>query len=254
MKKISIKDLDFSKLTYKNYYNEESDIYIDNKKIYKLFKIFDYKELVNKEKKIEILNNKKLDKNIIIPDTIITQNGCFIGCGMDYIKNSNQLFDFRKYCNDINKLFDILKRISYILENNIHKNNIIVCDLSFSNIIIDKNFNSYFIDFDSCFVDNIEQNTIASLLFYYYKYRKVKIDINKNMDNLSLILNTLYIIFKKKINEISEFEYDELKEQIYFLEEIKELFIELKKQDRNIPNVPYISEFIKKKENYKFKS
>ena len=58
MKKISIRDLDFNKLTYKDYYNEESDIYIGNNKLYKLFKSFDYEELENKEKKIEILNNK----------------------------------------------------------------------------------------------------------------------------------------------------------------------------------------------------
>lgn len=254
MKKISIRDLDFNKLTYKDYYNEESDIYIGNNKLYKLFKSFDYEELENKEKKIEILNNKNLDKSIIIPDIIITQNDCFRGCGMDYIDNTRQLFSYKKHYNDLNNFMKIVNFVSNVLENSIHKNNIVVCDLSFSNIIIDEELNPYFIDFDSCSVDNIKTQVIASLLSYYYKYRKVTIDINQNMDRLSLILNTLYIIFRKKIENISLYEYDELKEQIYFLEELKELFLELKKQERFIPDVPYISEFIKKEEKYKFKS
>lgn len=254
MEKISIRDLDFNKLTYKNYHNEESDIYIGDNKLYKLFKYFDYEQLENKEKKIELLNNKDLDKRIIIPDIIITQNDCFRGCGMDYIDNTIQLFDYKKHYSDLNNFMKIVNSVSNVLENSIHKNNIVVCDLSFSNIIIDEKLNPYFIDFESCSIDNIEPEVISTLVYYYYRHRKIKININKNIDKLSLILYILYIIFRKKIENISLYEYDELKEQIYFLEELKELFLELKKQERFIPDVPYISEFIKKKEKYKFKS
>jgi len=127
----------------------------------KVLKVF--KDTVNKQeklKKIQLLMTKSLPSNIIKPlDIAYDKQKKFIG----YIMPKAEGEDVKKLGNkkyikvnnitiqDISKLALNIKDTLEVL----HSQNILISDLSDSNILFNKNFEPFFIDVDSWSVDNI---------------------------------------------------------------------------------------------------
>lgn len=238
--------------TYKKIDNiicTESNVYYDNKYFYKLYKNTKKHILERKELKINMLDGYTLD-NVILPKGKIKINKKFKGLFTDYIKKSYPLYNFKYVNNNIIDFLNIVKNSSITLRN-IHESEIIVSDLSFDNIIFDSNGNHYFIDFDSCSLNNVASDRIPFLTSDYLNFRNCDYEIDYNFDRLSIILCTYFSLFEKEIQDVNEKEYDALSEKIKTLKNMKFLFVELKKRYKELPELPYIDEFIEK-EQYTF--
>lgn len=250
MEIIRERDIDFHSLKkFKCKTNSESNLFYDDNFLYKIYRRSMLGVAERKEKKIKILNDgNKLD-NVIIPDKMILRRNFMSGCGMDYINNATVLFDFSTKNRSIDDFFKMIFEISLSLRK-IHNDprNIVIGDLSFSNIIFDENMRHYFIDFDSCMVGKLQADMISFLLYDYNKERSYfGYNVDCNTDRLCLVLNTLYTIFHKNIDELTMDEFDEKAEKVMVLRGMRELVLEIKRKMK-IAEVPYIDEFIPKKE------
>ena len=246
MAKIDLENIDLRKLHQINSKQHlESNLFHNQEHIYKIFKDLSIYQTMKKQRKIELLKDGENLENVIMPkDELFYQNE-FIGYTMEYIKNSIPLFDFNKRSKDISLFLKILLIVSKSLEK-IHQDprNILVGDLNFDNIIIDKDFNPYFVDFDSCKIKGLENEAIPAILGSYLLNRNIiKVDTTKNTDKFSLLLCTLYMIFKKHIDVVSIYQYDQKSEKIETLKNIREFILEMKKNEK-VPEVPYLHEII----------
>lgn len=232
-----------------NAFASESDVYHDNKYFYKIYKNAKKYILDRKELKVNMLEGYDL-KNVILPKGKIKINKKFRGFFTDYIKKSYPLYNFKYINNSITDFLNIIKNSSITLRN-IHESEIIVSDLSFDNIIFDLNGNHYFIDIDSCALNNVASDRIPLITSDYMNYRNCSYEIDYNFDRLSIILYTYFSFFEKEIQNVSEKEYDEVSEKIKTLKNMKFIFLELKKRYKDLPEFPYIDELIEK-EQYAF--
>jgi len=248
MEKIKLKSINIDKLKrIKCKYHMESQLYHDNKKVYKIFYECPKYKLEKKERKIELLNEGPKLPHVVMPIDKLVRDCRFAGYTMKYIYDSIPLYDIKKRNPDYKLLFKIISTISKNLQT-IHSDsrNIMVGDLNFNNIILDKWFNPYFIDFDSCKIDSLENENIPAILWGYFQTRNIKIPItNQNTDKISLLLSVLDIIFEKDISYITTYEYDKKAEYIKSLTNMKSIVLEMKKA-RKIPSVPYVHELIDK--------
>lgn len=227
--------------------NSESDLYLDGELLYKIFKKMTPRELRRKERKIELLSDGEKIENIILPESKIVNGNLINGYSMDYVKDSLILFEFAKKSKNINDFLRIVYDVSLTLRK-IHNDprNIIVGDLSFSNIIFDKNLNHYYVDFDGTMIGNIPSERISFLLNDYTVLRGIyRFDVDKNSDMFSLMLCTLHTIFGIEIDKVSMYDYDLVAEKNETLKSIREFVIEMKKKNNYIPKVPYMDEIIK---------
>lgn len=228
--------------------NIESDLYRDEELVYKIFK--DFKDLEKsvldkKERKIELLHDGIPLPRSVMPKDKLTEKDIFGGYRMKYIAYSQTLYSLFKETNDINLFFQILLIVSQTVEEiHLDPRNIIVGDLHFGNILVDKNFNPYFIDLDSCGIDGISNETTPGTLNTYRYNREIK-DFNatKNSDRLCLVLCTLGLLFKHHIDFVSMREFDKKAEQIETLRNMRELVDDIKKYS-SMPQILYIHEFI----------
>ena len=227
--------------------NSESNLYNDGEVLYKIFKKIPYRHLRRKKEKIELLSNGIELNNVVLPKDIIVSGSLLSGYTMDYKKEAIILFEFVKRSKNINEFLKLVYNVSQTLRE-IHNDprNIVVGDMSFSNVIFDKNFEHYFVDFDSCMIDGIPSDRISFLLSDYTVTRRIyNFDINKNTDRLSLILCMLHTIFAEEIDEISMYDYDYVSERVETLKNMREIVLEIKKNKKHIPEVPYVDELIK---------
>lgn len=232
----------------------ESDLFHNNTIVYKIYKNMPLSDMTTKERKIELLDDGAKLPNVVMPIDKLLYSDDFFGYTMKYINDSIPLFDFNINNKNINVLFNILNKISKSLTK-IHSDprNIIVSDLHFDNILIDRNYNPYFIDFDSCQIDGIDADTIPMMLHSYLQNRKIQtVDISQNSDKLCLLLCTLGMLFGKHIDEVKEYEIDKKTEQIKNLKDTKELILEIK-NSKTMPTVPYLHELIPFSNNKKVK-
>lgn len=246
MGKIELNSIDFSKLhKIDSQYHAESELFHDYKIAYKIFKGLSEYKLKKKQRKIELLADGPSLASTVMPIDEIFDKMSFSGSTMKYIDESISLFDFNKRSRDIHLFFQILMILSKSVQE-IHQDprDIIIGDLNFDNVIIDKNFNPYIIDIDSCQIDGLINETFPAILQLYYHIRGIKImETTRNNDRLSLILCTLYVIFKKDIDSISVYDFDEKAERIQTLRNMRGFILETKKF-QGIPEVPYIHELI----------
>ena len=246
MGRIDLENIDLRKLQQINSKQHlESDLFHDKEFAYKIFKDLSIYQIIKKERKMELLQDGECLPNVVMPiDKLFYQNQ-FRGYTMEYVKNSIPLFDFNKRSKDIGLFLKTLLIVSQSLEK-IHQDprNILVGDLNFDNIIIDKDFNPYFVDFDSCKIKELENETIPAILGSYLLNRNIiKVETTKNTDKFSLLLCTLYMIFKKHIDTVSMYQYDKKTERIETLKNIREFVLEMKKFEK-VPEVPYLHEII----------
>lgn len=227
--------------------NSESNLYTDGAILYKIFKELTPRKLKRKERKIELLNGGEKIDNIILPESKIINGNLISGYSMDYIKDSLILYEFTKKSKNINDFLKIIYEVSLTLRK-IHNDprDIAVGDLSFSNIIFDKNLKHYFVDMDGAMIDNIPSERISFLLNDYTILRGMyRFSIDKNSDIFSLMLCTLHTIFSIEIDKISMYDYDFVAEKNETLRNMREYVIEMKKKNNYIPSVPYMDEIIK---------
>ncbi|MDO5557749.1 MAG: serine/threonine-protein kinase [Clostridia bacterium] len=121
-----------------------------------LLKIFKQKvDIKKKENKVKELVKIKFPPNIMAPIDIVTMNGNFIGYSMKMAANTENLHEITKRKNIISRkinnkqLIEIAINIGKTVEM-LHKNNILIGDLSDCNILINiAKLKVYFIDVDS---------------------------------------------------------------------------------------------------------
>lgn len=240
MEILDIRDIDFSKLEMLDVLSSEGTLYFDDELFYKLYD--NLEDIDNKERKLLLLNEGINDFDAVIPHILIKNNLMMWGCGMDRVKDAISLVKYKK--SDVFIL--LLYAVSLSLKK-IHNDprNIVVGDLHFNNILIDKNMKHYFIDFDSCMVDGIAQDRLPTSIMQYVSNRgDFKYKVGSNTDKLCMILSFINSLFGKDIDVLSMDEYDERAEQIYTLQNLREFIIAIKKNLYNIPSVPYLHEVI----------
>lgn len=248
MNKIDIKLIDLTALqSLNNVVSTESNVYHDNEKLYKLYKGLSKYELQKKKTKMYMLEGYDLP-NVIIPRTEIVSGNRLVGCSEKYIAKSTPLYDFSKKSTDTNLFLKIVKDSSITLRT-IHESEIVVADLNFDNIIFCDNFNHYYIDFESCSLNNISFERTPLITQQYLNYTGCQYEIDYNYDRLSMILCTVITLVGKSLEQITEYEYDNLSEKLQTLKNLRSIFLQLKKNYSKIPEIPYIDEFITKEKS-----
>ena len=245
--------------------NSEARLYTDGKICYKVFRreLYAPWQLIRKYKKINILakiSEDSLDSVVLPIDKIINKKGEIFGYTMKFIPDSQTLLSFKS--EDVLLVSKILYEVSQSVRK-IHQDsrNIIISDLHFHNIILDKNLHHHFVDFDSCSIKGIPNESAPTFLSSYEQlvdssnWRIIKENIrelkgyaaytetSQKTDRLCLILATLNYIFNKSMISISESDYDKKSEEIPFLNNMKSYFLYLKKYPKRL-EVPYLDEFI----------
>lgn len=241
MKILDIRDIDFEKLKIvDNVFASESSLYYDDKLFYKLFD--NLSNVSRKREKLLLLNNGEKISNVVIPNILINNMDKLYGCAMDNIIDSLALVKYRN--TDIYS--ELLYNVSVSLKN-IHNDprNIVIGDFHFNNVIIDKNNNHYFIDIDSCMIDGILQDRTPSSLVKYLKNRGYfNTDVNTKTDKLCMFLSIINSLFSKDIDSISIEEYDKKSEELLLLREIRKYILEIKSNNKNIIELPYLCDVI----------
>lgn len=254
MKKIYLEDINLSKLRpIKCAEHKESTLFHDNTTAYKIFgDLSDYKRKC-KQTKIELLGDgEPLPMTVMPRDELVYGflNNRFEGNTMDYISSSKTLYKAFLKNKNVRKLLPLLLTISISLEE-IHQDprDIVISDLHAENIIIDRHFNPYFIDIDSCKIEGIKNDTIPMTLKNYLSNRKIfrgmyETTTTQNTDRLCFLMMILGIMFNKHIDRIPLYQYDEKAERIEVLRIIREIVLEVQKSS-TIPEVPYFHEMVK---------
>lgn len=243
MEILDVRDIDFNNLElFNEVISTESSLYFDDKLFYKFFETFIKTNIDNKKKKLLLLNDGDKLNNVVIPNILINNGNITCGCAMTNIKNTNSLYKYRD-----SEVFMLLLYTVSISLKKIHNDprNIVVGDLHFNNILIDKNGQHYFIDFDSCMIDGIPQDRLPTCLIEYVNNRGgFKFNVGVDTDKLTMFLSTINALFGKRIDVLSINEYDEKAEQLYTLKNMRNYFLEVKNNNTFICDVPYMCELI----------
>lgn len=235
MEKIKLYTINFKKLKLISRFSEEAKLYSDYSTVYKIFK--DDADIKIKEAKVEVLHSIVAEGLVLPKQKIMCGN--FIGYSMDFVKG--------KYITelklDINQLINLFKKLSSLLKT-YHNLGIVLGDLNFTNILIKSLEEVYFCDVDSCKILSYNIDCISFLTYDYLLSIGIdvtKLSIDKNLDNLSLYLLFLYMLFNKKsVLNISQKRIEEQLEK-YGLQEQKGIIKMLKKK---VIEVPYFEEIL----------
>lgn len=240
MEIINYNELDLSKLKKLDVDSSESDIYIDERSVYKIFKSdLDVYELTLKNEKLKLLEQKKIINSIVLPNAKIVNPG-LIGIREDYIEGIDLCDSRQIYSNE--EIISILINVSKDLQE-MHKNHIIMSDLNFGNIRIDNDKNHHFLDVLSYSIDKIPTNEIPLILLEYLRKNKKKISTTENNDKISLILLTVQLFIDKYFYDITDYDFDKSKEKLRELRDLEEIYCDLKKG--YIKDAPYLHELIR---------
>lgn len=190
--------------------------------------------------------------DVLFPKKLILENDRLVGYTMQYFKNSINVFDYLTKNRFINckDIFSVVKQSSLILRK-IHENNIIYQDLSFDNMLIDKDGNIKYSDIDGCAYEEYKSPFISILLKkFLFDYKKNSYcNVSKNTDRISLILSFYLVTYLKELQNISKKKYASLSDNIITLQNAFSYANILLKCD-NLPLMPYIDELIDENDNY----
>ena len=257
MRKIYLENIDLDELEeIGGVSHKESTLFYNKNTIYKLFDDLTDSERRRKETKVELLGDGSILPITVMPKDKLVYgflNDRFEGYSMDYISDATTLLKAFTENKKMYLFLYIINIVSQAIEK-IHKDsrNIVISDLHAKNIILDKNMNPYIVDIESAKIDGIKNDTIALSLHNYLLNRNLytNIETTPNTDRLCLLMMALNIIFRKHIDKISQYEYDEKAEQIATLKNMRELVLEIQKSS-TIPEVPYIHELIQYSDIFK---
>lgn len=151
----------------------ESEIYLNNDKVYKIF--HDYEDdlggyISNKKRKIEmLLEEDPKDNGLIYPNKILLdENNLFMGYSMNLFTPSKNLESLPK--EDYLLIIKVIKDICLYLKR-LHEENKLIVDFNFNNILYNKE-DTRFCDADSMVINNCPAEVIPLLL---YRNNSIKI-------------------------------------------------------------------------------
>ena len=250
MEKININDINFSVLQKLPSQGTQSTIYTDGNLCYKLLDGLYTNEKKDLYKKFLDMEGIKIN-GVLLPEDLIVENGLLQGYTMTYFKNSTPLSDrFLKRYFNCKELFEYINKASKILRS-IHSNGIICQDLSFENILVDNNGNIAFCDIDGCsYKEN--NSPFISILFkeFLVGWRKSKIYIKEDVDNLSMILSLYLIMYGEVLQKITKKQYHSLSDNVNTLENLRPVANMLVDKKCTIEKIPYLDEFIDLTDDY----
>ena len=250
MNEIKSKEIDISVLQKLRNQGTQSTIYTDGNICYKFLDGFDPDEKKNLHRKFLDMQEIKID-GVLLPEDLIVENGLLQGYTMAYFKNSTPLLDkFLKRYFNCKELFEYINKASKILRN-IHSNGIICQDLSFKNILVDTDGNVAFCDIDGCsYKEN--DSPFISFLFkeFFLDYRKSKLYIKEDVDNLSMILWLYLTAYGETLQRITKKQYNSLSNNIKTFQNLRKVANVLVDKKSTIENIPYLDEFIDLNDDY----
>lgn len=243
MNRIKFTSINFNSLEELTMLNSSEDrMFVDNdkKNLYKIYNLS-----ISKNKTINLLKIEKCNpiENVIWPHTFIYQKSInkAVGCIMPYILGTINLREYFQYFKDEKQLDNLVKNASNTLKN-IHKQGIVMGDVSFYNILFDSQYNHYFCDFDSIKTDDHNYD-VSGVVSWHFQDNMDNVTIDENFDRFSMLLSYLDLIFEDDIENVCEYDYDAKSEVFPILKDSKRLVLELKNKKKDIPNIPYLNEF-----------
>lgn len=243
---IKLSDINFAAFEKMHYQGDNSTIYTNGDICIKRLEDLTREEKGNmKHKLIEMEGISIADA--LLPKGLILDGDILDSIIIDNFKNSKNFFEKfgRTRYIDCAEMFSAVKKASLILRE-IHENGIVCQDLSFSNILIDKEGNIKYCDMDSCYYNGIYSPYSSVLLErFMFSFRKEKqYNITKNTDRLSLFLSFIQLLYAREIQKLSSTKYQELSSRLKTLENCKKYFEILINKRNPIPQIPYMDELI----------
>lgn len=180
-----------------------------NKKVFKIFKTYSNKpiNIDNKVKKMFLLNERLKNIDYVIKaENIIRYKDKIIGYTMGY--KDGEIFETYTFNKKINII--LLKKASEKLKE-LHNLGIVCADMP-GNILVDKDKNIFFIDYDNFAIDNLQVDTKNIFL---QDYEKIFKNFDNKFDYYLFNLFTLSIIKKFCITYI-DFAYLEVPKKFKF--------------------------------------
>lgn len=251
MDKIYLGDLNLSELEKFEIQGTKSTMYhSDNECIKILDKLYPDEKAILYKKLLE-MDGLILD-DVLLPKKLIVQDGKLVGYTMDYFKNYINILDYltkNRFIN-CNEIFNVVKKASLILRN-IHENGIICQDLSFDNILIDKDGNIKYSDIDGCAYKDYKSPFMPVILKrFLIDYRKdLFFYVSKNTDRISFMLSLFLATYLQELQKLSKKKYHSLSDSIKTLENLRE-YANMLLQCRTLPEIPYIDELIDESDDY----
>lgn len=233
----------------------ESIIYSDDVYIYKIFRETKKAYLENKFRKVNLLSSLKHFEGGVLPiEPILDIRGNFKGYKADKIEGilladifiKGGIYDF------ILGLIDSSVKLSKIHSR---PEDIILGDVNCYNIILESRYNSCFLDLDNCQIDKLKYDNYSGILDTFCKPRIKRTHISKNTDRLIQLLYLIRYLFEDKTSlyELDLYDFDQKREEIRSLSNLRSLLFKLKDFTKSVPSIPYIFEIIDEEEVKKLK-
>lgn len=250
MEEIKLKEINFSTLRKLQSQGTKSTIYTDGVICYKFLDGLYSDEKRDLYKKFLDMDGIKIN-NVLLPQTLIVEDGNLKGYTMPYFANSKSLSDkFLKRYFNCNDLFGCVVKASKILRN-LHNNGIICQDLSFENILVDDDHNIVFCDIDGCTYKEHTSPFISWVLNnFLIDYRHSKLSINEDLDKLSMFLSFYLTMYGEVLQKITKKQYHALSDNIQTLENLRNIANMLVDKSCPIRDIPYLDEAIDLTDNY----
>lgn len=173
-----------------NGFNEESNIYIDGNKLYKIYLPF-IENMKQREHYVDALMNLQYIKNALWPKDKIYIAGKFSGVVIEYKSNCENLSTIYKKLT-IDNAITMGNQLSFSLRR-IHENGLIIGDIHDDNIITDCH-NYYFCDLDGMKFE-MENNQAQTLYSIMYNNNSPIINDNQMTDNIKLLICVLSALY-----------------------------------------------------------
>ncbi len=250
MEKIKLGDINIKSLEKLSSQGSLGTVYTDGVTCYKLLDKLYFDERRDLYWKFLEMEGLKID-NVILPEDLIMKDGFLYGYTMPYFKDSMMLSDkFLKRYFNCNELFNYVNKASKILRN-IHSNGMVCQDLSFENILVNKDGDIAFCDIDGCSYKN-NYSPFYSKVFKHFiiDYRNSKVSSLEDIDKVSMILSFYLTLYGELLEKITKRQYNTLSRHIQTLDNLKPCYNMLIDKDCPIENVPYLDETINLSDNY----
>ena len=245
---INIKELEFDKMKLKPQQGTQSLVYDAGDICIKIFNSLSDEERKKTMKKLQEMDGITID-GVLFPLDLIVENGLLKGYTMHNFKNSINMFDFYGSVKKVNckNIFNAIKKASEIVRK-LHDNNIIVQDLSFDNILVNKDENIVFTDIDSCRYKDYSSPYYSLLLYEYTNgFQNCNFPSSKEVDKLSLILATFQIIFINEIQRVTSRQYNHLSKKLNTLNNMRP-YTNL--EISSINDLPYVDSLLDTNDDY----
>lgn len=204
MKVIHLENLNYMNMMRLNIKKtHESNLFLHNNIVYKIFKRNKVKSLTNKENKIEILHELLKEKNAIYPLKKIYYNNSFVGYTMPYIAGYTlDTYTFKSPKILLPLLYDFKRELEKM-----HHLGIYLGDIHPGNIIIDKNGMAHACDLDNSSVLGYPHDCFRNFQEEYLQFHDADIYLDYfafNVVCVSLLTKIVepYVIDQMKRNSL----------------------------------------------------